>query len=29
MLHQYKYTIQLANMLIYSKTFTLYISEYL
>lgn len=29
MFHHYQYTSQLANVLIASKTFTLYISEYL
>ena len=29
MFHHYQHTNQLANELIYSKTFTLYISEYL
>gem|GEM_PF-5761420 len=29
MFHHYQHTSQLANVLIYSKTFTLYISEYL
>ena len=28
MFHHYQHTSQLVNVLIYSKTFTLYISEY-